>query len=706
MKSMTNCILALTTMALAFAFIEEPLVAQPAGYFTQPKRVPGLPASGFMLVDLTVTLDGLTMVFFTDRVLYQATRSSRDDAFTGIHSLGSAINGSSDGYAPVPGPALTADGLVLVFARSPSSGSYWEQSKLFEARRASITESFGQATPLPDAINQYTSFTPHLSPDGLLLLFASRRPGGQGDEDIWVATRPSQSDVFGAPVNLNDFFPGSQVNSTHEEIAPWLSTDRRVLFFADLDLRNNSERPGSLGGPDIWVATRPDTDSPFGQPQNLNDLGLGSTVNSVRWEGWPCLSRDWPAPGSKLYFGYWSGTGQPNTAIWEADWVPFQWFQAAIPSASSPPARAFHGMVYDTVRGVTLLHGGGTEPGATVQTDTWAWDGRTWTLLTQQGPGEFAAGFAMDSDRGVAVLHGGFGNGSPRPALGDTWEWDGQTWKRVSSNSGPGMRAGSTMAYDPQRKRIVLHGGSRDLDGSAILSDTWAWDGTAWQEIPNANGPPRVQHQMVYDAKRQVMVVFGGFAPKGSSPVDTWEFDGAQWRQVAASGPPGGRQFPVLFYDSMRETVILSGGGQYEPYGGFGYKYFDDLWQWDGRAWSEITPAGAHPSAVQGGAGAYDSRRGRLVRFGGTPDYERRTFWRETWEYGLPELRVGRIGRQTDGKFVIEWSGGAPPYQLQRRPKLNEGGWLNVGGPTDQTSVTAQSEGNATYFRVMRAVSP
>ena len=324
MKQTLLRMLSLASLGLALGLPAPQGLAQPAGYFTQPKRVPGLPASGFLLVDPTVTLDGLTVIYFKDRILYQATRSSRDEPFTGIHPLGSAVNGSSDGYAPAPGPALTADGLVLIFARSPSSGTYWAQTKLLEARRTSVSESFGEATPLPDSINQYTSFTPHLSPDGLLLLFASIRPGGQGDEDIWVATRPSLNDPFGAPINFNDFFPGSQVNSSHEEAAPWLSTNRRVLFLSGIDLQNNSERPGSLGGPDIWVSTRPDTSSPFGQPRNLNDLGLGSTVNGAEWEGWPCLSRDWPAPGSKLYFAHYANDGSFNTEIWEAEWVPFR----------------------------------------------------------------------------------------------------------------------------------------------------------------------------------------------------------------------------------------------------------------------------------------------------------------------------------------------------------------------------------------------
>jgi hypothetical protein len=93
-----------------------------------------------------------------------------------------------------------------------------------------------------------------------------------------------------------------------------------VLFFSD----HTGSRPGGRGGPDIWLSTRPNIDSPFGPPLNLNDLGLGSTLNGSSWDGWVSISRDWPAPGAKIYFSYWSGSGSIDADLWEADWVPFR----------------------------------------------------------------------------------------------------------------------------------------------------------------------------------------------------------------------------------------------------------------------------------------------------------------------------------------------------------------------------------------------
>ncbi|MBM3879681.1 MAG: hypothetical protein FJ387_08170 [Verrucomicrobia bacterium] len=379
---------------------------------------------------------------------------------------------------------------------------------------------------------------------------------------------------------------------------------------------------------------------------------------------------------------------------------PAEWFRVQTDLASSPPASAFHGMVYDSVRGVVLLHGGNPAPGSQSFTDTWAWDGTSWTRLTTQGPSVLGFGFAFDSDRGVAVvLHGGLGDGSPQPVLAATWEWDGEQWRQVSNGVGPGVRAAPAMAYHPLRKRVILHGGTLDIDSSRILSDTWAWDGSSWQEIPNANGPSRDKHQMVFDERRQVLVLFGGLEARGSAPTDTWEFDGTEWRQAATAGPPGGRELPVLAYDSVRGVTVLWGGGEWQNDGFPVHEAFDDTWEWNGDVWTQVATEGLRPAAAQGTAGAYDLRRGRLVQFGGTRGGGD-LVPRQTWEYGLPPLRITGITSQGN-VLEIRWTGGAPFYQLQRRSSLTAGEWQDVGGPTIETNANVQADGAASFFRVV-----
>jgi WD40-like Beta Propeller Repeat len=66
---------------------------------------------------------------------------------------------------------------------------------------------------------------PIQSPDGLSLYMASNRPGGKGGLDIWVATRSSTSDPWGAPANLPE-----PINSAADDFCPTPLQADRLLF--------------------------------------------------------------------------------------------------------------------------------------------------------------------------------------------------------------------------------------------------------------------------------------------------------------------------------------------------------------------------------------------------------------------------------------------------------------------------------------------
>ena len=83
------------------------------------------------------------------------------------------------------------------------------------------------------------------------------------------------------PINL-----GPVVNSVFEEFLPEISKDGLSLYFA-------SNRPGPLGGEDLWVSRRATRDAAWGEPVNL-----GSRVNTSFNERSPALSRD----GHYLFF--------------------------------------------------------------------------------------------------------------------------------------------------------------------------------------------------------------------------------------------------------------------------------------------------------------------------------------------------------------------------------------------------------------------
>ncbi len=105
-----------------------------------------------------------------------------------------------------------------------------------------------------------------ISKDGLSLYLASNRPGGYGGFDIWVSQRASVAEPWGPPQNL-----GSTVNTAFNEQAPAVTLDgHRIYFF--------SNRPSGFGGNDLYVSRRRDARDDFGwrTPENL-----GGSVNSA-----------------------------------------------------------------------------------------------------------------------------------------------------------------------------------------------------------------------------------------------------------------------------------------------------------------------------------------------------------------------------------------------------------------------------------------
>ena len=108
-----------------------------------------------------------------------------------------------------------------------------------------------------------TSFNylyPAISSDGLTLYFCSDMPGGEGDYDLWKATRQSLAEDFGKPVNL-----GVEVNTPGREAFPVLRNDS-LLYFSSNGL------PG-IGGYDLFKTT-------IGKRRCSKPENLGVPLNS------------------------------------------------------------------------------------------------------------------------------------------------------------------------------------------------------------------------------------------------------------------------------------------------------------------------------------------------------------------------------------------------------------------------------------------
>jgi hypothetical protein len=244
---------------------------------------------------------------------------------------------------------------------------------------------------------------------------------------------------------------------------------------------------------------------------------------------------------------------------------------------------------------------------------------------------------------------GGVGGGGDGGAIDSGTNLDapaGQGWTQPPPMTAavPTRRAGAALVYDASRGKLVLFGGAYS---STRYGDTWEWTPTSrsWEDRTKLAGPSSRQgHAMTYDAVRQRVLLFGG--DDGSFRQDTWEWDGAAWTDVTPSGAsPPPRQGGTMVYDVSRSRAVLFGGGERD-----GANPRQDTWEWDGvaRTWTERTVSGAKPAARMGHAFAYDPIRKVAVLFGGSLG-SAYTF--DTWEWD------GATGKWREGFSATEAPG-------------------------------------------------
>jgi hypothetical protein len=306
---------------------------------------------------------------------------------------------------------------------------------------------------------------------------------------------------------------------------------------------------------------------------------------------------------------------------WE--WRVDRWQLDPAPMPAPPPGagRLSH---YDGHRGVWF--------GLSDAMQFVAWNGAAWSTTTPAvaPPPREAFGLAFDRDRRRVVLFGGnnpvwvmYGTGGawvqyPR---NDTWEWDGVGWHAMQPAASPSLRYGMPMVHDPVRRRTVLFGGDH-------RADTWVWDGSAWTQVVTPTSPVDQANVGTFDVGLgKVVVAAGGHL--------LWAFDGADWSVV--TGPPhavpdarlvatGGVDLLMVGSRTTRHRRL--GGWGEHPFPAVGTLVHDAargvLLAYDGTellAWSGTwaRTAGAPPPTRSYTAATFDDARAELVVFGGSP---------------------------------------------------------------------------------------
>jgi Tol biopolymer transport system component len=234
--------------------------------------------------------------------LWVSRRASIADNWGPPENLGPAVNSQKgDAYA-----SISTDGLTLYF-NSDRPGGYGNDD-IYMATRTARNAPWGPPVNLGPRVNSSAlDGGPWISPGGLELYFHSLRSGGYGGSDVYAIKRATTNDPWGEPMNL-----GPLVNSAYNETSVSLSPDGLLLLFCDYD----TPRPGGYGREDMWMTSRATVSSPWQAPVNL-----GPKVNRSGADVYPRISPD----GSKLYFSENRGGTWNN---WQAPIIPIVDFNA------------------------------------------------------------------------------------------------------------------------------------------------------------------------------------------------------------------------------------------------------------------------------------------------------------------------------------------------------------------------------------------
>lgn len=247
-------------------------------------------------------------------------------------------------------------------------------------------------------------------------------------------------------------------------------------------------------------------------------------------------------------------------------------------------------------------------------------------------------------------------------------------WMNASGTVAPSPRFDPAMAYDPAIGAVVLFGGgtlNHARSGYVYASDTWTFVHGVWTNISASVGTPppgRAFAQLTYDPQSHLMVLAGGWGNTGATGQcvaacdDLWTFNGSAWSSWAL--PAGihsrysGQGLVLTNYDSSDGYLVVVFWPNGNPTASYTYSY-------SSGGWSNLSAN----STVAGPTFAY----GGLVD---DPASHGVVYFSEQWGSGstlVPDTWTFRAGNWTDLNLSLSAqppAATAPPFAYD--PTLGE----------------------------------
>jgi hypothetical protein len=184
--------------------------------------------------------------------LWHATRTSTAVAFDPPSPVVEINTPSHEG-----GFFVSADGRELWFStdRTVAAGDY----EIWTATRTAPDAAWQVVAPVPELNSPRADNHPRLDATGTQLVMTRLSTSlGFATADAFRASRPTRQDDWSTPIDL------AELNTSSGEVGSGLYDTATLLLMC-------SDRPGSANV-DLYIATRPSVDQPFGTPVRIDEL--------------------------------------------------------------------------------------------------------------------------------------------------------------------------------------------------------------------------------------------------------------------------------------------------------------------------------------------------------------------------------------------------------------------------------------------------
>jgi hypothetical protein len=426
--------------------------------------------------------------------------------------------------------------------------------------------------------------------------------------------------------------------------------------------------------------------------------------------------------GLDLRWLNWSMDLHDSTDVWLLSTRGSPVWTDLTPRISGAPSCGLYGhvAVYDPALTRMLVFGGSEwsswQKPCGARPSTWSLSLKdlAWSVVpsgADEPRGRVCAAAVLDAAAGRVLLHGGetylfdLGTGS----FSDTWSLSldrSPTWSRVLPDiapPSPSRWSGQSAIADPVRDRVLLF-----QDG--VLWSRSFREGEGWTRSVTVGDPPPADpgHVVVYDAKRDRMIVQGGrIGPRVDEP-NTWALTLAPpmtWSRLAVRGDAPLRSDAAAIYDPVRDRLVIFGGDSL-------YYQRGDVWALslgEDREWTRLAPDAGWELRRLAASAIYDPRHDRMIVFGGgVPDADSWDVHNDVWEFSLgdpgwkqltrdsrspdtPEMRAFQAAVYDEVADRMIVAGGYCPGPFQRGPwkdswalDLSTNAWTRLspsGGP-------------------------